>query len=480
MSIPLFAIIDTETTGMRSEKDRVIEIGVLLVRDGEILRTFKTLLNPGKPISSFITGINGITNDDLISAPSFDEVALELEEILKGAVFVAHNASFDYGFIKAEFKRLGMQFSAPRLCSVELSRALFPQYRSHNLDAVIARHSLSCQARHRAYDDAHAVYQFLEKLEEEFDKETLYRTIDDLIVGGPITTLDRKEIKTLPDTPGVYYFYDEAGEPVYIGKSKNIRTRVRTHFSKSANEEHLRIDTARVEIEETPGELSALLLESHRIKEQLPRYNRALRKPKKMVVALEVLLPSGYRTVELVSQTEVTLQKETLALFRTMTQGKDKLREIARNHKLCEKLLGLEKSASERCFGSQIELCNGACGGKENSTEYNARFIDAFRRRRIKTWPFRDTILIDEPGAREGVGAFFLVKDWKIVASYLYEDGALREFLPKGAGFDYDTYKLLVRYILNPVNKSRVKEISHSEFKRTYMELEGEYEAVIY
>ncbi len=476
MHEPIFAIIDTETTGMKSDRSRIIEVGIVLVHRGEIKRTFKSLVNPGCAISPFITSINGITDDDLISAPSFEEIALEVEELLRGAIFVAHNASFDYAFIKAEFKRLGMKFRMPYLCSVALSRALYPYARKHNLDALIERHGLACESRHRAYDDAHAVYQFMEKAKAEFGAKPFNGTVQRLIVGARTDMPYANDAKALPDTPGVYYMYGEENEPLYIGKSKNIRTRVRSHFSPSSGETHLRESTHRIEARETPGELSALLLESYEIKKDRPLYNRALRKRKKMIVAFAEKTEAGYLTARLSSEAEIDTRLDIAAVFRTMSAAREKLRELARENELCEKLLGTEKT-SGACFGSQIEHCRGACVGKESPDEYNARFRDAFKRRRIKTWPFRDAIRIEERG-EEGEGVVFLVKDWRIVESYLYDgsadSGAMREFLPPLEYFDYDTYKILVRYVLNSTNRSRIHEVSEREFHRGFAAMSGD------
>ena len=469
----IFAIIDTETTGMRSHSDRVIEVGIVRVERGEIVRTYRTLINPGFPISPRITEMNGITNDDLVGAPSFEEVALDIEDMLKDAVFVAHNASFDYGFIKSEFRRLGMPFRAPVACSVKLSRALYPQQRGHSLDALIERFGFACESRHRAYDDALVVHEFIKRAERDHGKRAVADAIEEQLSGLGYG-VPNKALRELPDTPGVYYFYDTDEKPIYIGKSKNIRTRVRSHFSDSAGEEHLRAGTVRVSVEETPGELSALLLESCRIKEELPLYNRALRKPKKHIIALERTTPEGYLTLDLSAEKTVDTKRDIVAIFRTMSQARTKLIEIAKENRLCEKLLGLERSGNA-CFGSQIEACDGACIGRESAESYNKRFKEAFRRRRIKTWPWKEAIVVEEKGT-ESSGAVFVVRDWRILASYVYEEGGAREFLPASLGFDYDTYKILARYLLDPSHRHDIRAITESEFARMKSELAGDYE----
>jgi DNA polymerase-3 subunit epsilon len=155
------AIVDVETNGYSAAWGRVIEVGVLRVERGVVVETYRSLVNPGHRIPRFITGLTGIKQEELDAAPFFEDIAVTLERLLSGAVFVAHNVGFDYAFIRNEFQRLGMEFRAPRLCTVEISRALYPQARKHDLSSVITRHGIPCPARHRAFDDAKVLWDFL-------------------------------------------------------------------------------------------------------------------------------------------------------------------------------------------------------------------------------------------------------------------------------------------------------------------------------
>jgi len=155
------AIVDIETTGGSAAFDRIIEIGVFVVEDGMIIESFETLINPERPIPGFITAMTGIKSSDVASEPLFLDIAHTLERLFRDAVFVAHNASFDYSFIAREFARIGRSFEMPRLCTVRLSRRLFPQYPRHNLDSIIRRFNLGIDRRHRAADDARMLYEFL-------------------------------------------------------------------------------------------------------------------------------------------------------------------------------------------------------------------------------------------------------------------------------------------------------------------------------
>lgn len=189
-----FTIVDVETTGASAHAGRIIEIGALRVEHGEVVKTYKKLLNPGQAIPEFITSMTGIRDIDVLVAPTFEEVADEVLELFEGSTFVAHNAAFDYGFIREEFKRLGYGFTLPRLCTVRLSRALYPEHRKHNLTALIERFNFTCVSRHRAFDDAEVLWQFLQMLEREIPQEDLEKQLTRLTSTiHPVSPSSKKE-----------------------------------------------------------------------------------------------------------------------------------------------------------------------------------------------------------------------------------------------------------------------------------------------
>ena len=193
-----------------------------------------------------------------------------LLERLEGCVFVAHNARFDYGFLKNEFKRCDKTFRAPVLCTVKLSRNLFPQHRRHNLDSIMNRHGLQCSARHRAMGDAKVLFDFMKILYDTLEPEQVDEVIKKLLKRPSLPTgISEEEIDLLPDSPGVYLFYDKRGTPIYIGKGKNIRSRVLSHFSgdyRAAKEMKISQNLASIDHIKTAGELGALLEEAKLIK----------------------------------------------------------------------------------------------------------------------------------------------------------------------------------------------------------------------
>ena len=225
------AIVDLETTGGHITRDRITEVGLILV-DGERVERIDFLVNPGQTIPAFIEQMTGISNAMVADAPPFADIAAELLEKLQGRLFIAHNVRFDYGFLKNEFKRVGLSFRSDVLCTVKLSRRLYPQHYKHNLDSIIARHGIVLAERHRALADAEAVYQFLQQTLQTLGQQTVEDAARELMALPSVPPgLDPEVVDNLPDVPGVYLFFDEKRLPLYVGKSVNLRSRVLSHFS---------------------------------------------------------------------------------------------------------------------------------------------------------------------------------------------------------------------------------------------------------
>ncbi|WP_322107318.1 exonuclease domain-containing protein [Paraburkholderia sp. J41] len=286
--VPL-AFVDLETTGGSIGEHRITEIGVVEVVDGQVTR-WSTLVDPGQTIPPFIQQLTGITNDMVRGAPRFAEVAAQLHARLAGKLFVAHNAAFDRGFLRAEFERVGLSFNPDVLCTVRLSRALFPAEKRHGLDALVERHALVPSDRHRALADADLVWQFWQRLRGLVAAPALAAQIERLtrrhVLAGDITD---DLIETAPAGHGVYAFYGENDVPLYVGRSVRVRQRVRSHLSgerRSARERRMAQQVRRVAWRATGGELGALLVEAQWIAELKPSFNRVPRLSKQDPVDL--------------------------------------------------------------------------------------------------------------------------------------------------------------------------------------------------
>ncbi len=404
-----YAFVDVETTGSHARYGQIIEIGIIRFEDGVITDTYETLINPKVSISPFITTITGISNSDVHDKPTFDEVALDIKRILDSAIFVAHNARFDYGFVKSEFKRLGITFNAKTLCTVKISRSLFPKQKSHSLENIIKTHGITVTARHRAYADCDAMVQFLSAVERSHSIDFVTTAINAALANYILSdTVDEKIIESLPHSPGVYFFYDAEDTLLYVGKSVDIKSRVRSHFGQShttSKERALTSKVAYVEHEVTSGELSALLKESKYIKEMMPEYNRRLRKTSRLAVFKSTHTSEGYKTGTISYQPTDTFTYDASidGIFKTMSAAKNTLDTLVKEHTLCPKLIGLE-SGKGSCFQYQLGRCSGACFGAENPLEYNLRFDAAFKKMKIRSWPYPGPVTIPEDEtASEGV-----------------------------------------------------------------------------
>ncbi|MDQ3014988.1 MAG: exonuclease domain-containing protein [bacterium] len=473
------AIVDVETTGASPQRDRVLEIAVIRVEKGEVVDTFHTVLDPECIIPATIFSLTGISEQDTKGSPTFNDIRERIEQLLAGAYFVAHNARFDYAFIKSEFTRLGLPFSYRRLCTVELSRTLFPQYKRLDLSTLIDRFNFECEARHRALGDAKVLADFLTHCEKVHKTEMVEQAIGRVLkrVRVPLQ-VPAEVIESLPENPGVYTFYGEDGEILYIGKSINIKKRVVSHFGNDGSSKQLRLmqEVKDIDAVSTSGELGALLLESHMIKKEQPLYNRMARRAKKLVVALEEEV-DGYKKVvlETYNSEDLSSEQTTLGVFKSMSQAKTALDALSQEHTLCPRLIGLEPARAGgkgrgQCFYSQIGRCLGACKGSELSEAHNMRFDMAFKKRRIRAWPYSGPILITEPNVeQEGTGQVFMIDEWRLTGSFSYDEVGLtaqagyRPFLEKSYIFDYDSYKILIQYLKN--NTKNVTLLSRIEAK---------------
>lgn len=471
------SFVDIETTGGRSQSDRIIEIGIVKVKDNEVIETYETLLNPHHFLPPEIEVLTGIKAGDLEDAPNFSQVVEKVQEMLEDTIFVAHNVRFDYGFFYREFERLGLPFSMKHFCTVKLSRRLFPEHLHHNLDAVKERLQLTCTARHRAYQDAHLLYQFYQKIQTMFPGELLDETIQALMKAPSLPPLLAPEmINNLPRTPGVYIFYDVTHTPLYVGKSKNIHDRVLSHFSsdiRHGRELTISQQLTSIETHSTPGELGALFLESHLVKTMLPIYNRKLRIKKELIAVYVDTDKRGYNTVKIepITKIEPELLENFLGFFSSRKQAKEYLTLLSHEYKLCKKLLGLEKTLSS-CFAHRLENCRGACVGKELPVMYNLRFTTAFASKRIKPWPFPGIIAIEEVWELSGEKEYLLFDKWCYLGSVCVDKYGDKTYTKREKVFDLDIYSILTGFLRKEQHLKQIKTLGINDL----WEVSGEEE----
>jgi DNA polymerase III subunit epsilon len=450
---PSVAFIDLETTGTRAAADRITEIGIVRVdadADGNAPRVteWQSLVDPGVPIPPAIVALTGISDAMVAEAPSFSTVARDVVGLLDDCVFVAHNARFDYGFLKHEFARLERPFSARVLCTVKLSRRMFPEAQGHSLDALITRHRLPVTDRHRALGDARAIWAFVQLLYRDFDADTVEAVARRILrIPSLPPQLPADALDALPESPGVYLFYGDNPLPLYVGKSINLRERVAAHFSsdwRSETDLRLSQEIRRIEFEPTAGELGALLRESTLIKVRMPAHNRALRR--KTEAGVLQLRVDGTPSYVPALAIDTNALRGTFGPFSSKQAAREALRSLAAEHRLCWRRLGLERRSGGPCFQRQLRRCAGACVGEESTDAHDARLAAALLPLAIPAWPFPGPALVRECAPDSDRVDVHVLRDWCWLGT-ARDDGELFALLdaPPQPQFDIDVTRLLLR-----------------------------------
>jgi len=448
--------VDIETTGGSYRNSRILEIAIIRFENGEISNEFSTLLDPQTYIPSSITALTGIQSSDIKGMPTFADVADEIVEILQGAVFIAHNVRFDYSFMKQEFANIGINFSPKLLCTVRLSRALYSLEKGHSLAKLIERHNIPVADRHRALEDARAMFYFTQLAFNEHGYELFNQAVGRQLKTQSLPPhLDAEQINSIKNVPGVYIFRDESRVPIYVGKSINLKKRVMSHFQSTTSKE-LKISQQvhHVDTITTTSELSALIMESKLIKELQPIYNRMLRRVNLYALLVKVE-ENGFSRLSVQSgNIENGTELSTIyGIYRNRREAKMKVEEITRIFELCPKLMGIEKT-KDACFSYSLGRCRGACIEKESPETYNRRFEVALEKSKVAMWNYPSAISIPINNEGEGV----VIDKW-IIQGFLNSEGEMiiNDIEPT---FDVDEYKIIRRFIRD--NTSHIRPYNYA------------------
>lgn len=375
----LYAVTDIETTGGNAQQHRITEIAVLIHNGEKVIDTFHTLINPLQYVPNFITQLTGITNDMVESAPVFSDIAAELYSVLQDKIFVAHNAAFDYAFIKKMFEENGFEYRSKKLCTVRLSKKIFPGYKSYSLGKFSKKMGIEIEGRHRALGDASATAEIFSMLVKndpgDVIENYLKRNSKEQYLPPHV---DKKIIEALPAKPGVYYFHDEKGRIIYVGKAKNIKSRVLGHFMYAENdgkENSLRNVMHDISFELTGNELVALLLESEEIKRKNPPYNFAQKLWSRNFCIFTYTDQQGYTHLAI---EKYNRKKNILRIFPDLLTARQYLTEKMIDYNLCAKLCHLQ-TVKHACYNVAEHICYSACTGLEDAESYNARAEEAIR-----------------------------------------------------------------------------------------------------
>lgn len=436
----MYAIVDIETTGGYATNNAITEVAIVLHDGNREVKRYETLVNPSMTIPRYVQSLTGITDEMVADAPYFAEIAPVLYEWLANATFVAHNVNFDYSFLKHQFKACGLDLNCKKLCTVRLSRKVFPGAMSYSLGKICLHLGIPVSNRHRAGGDADATVLLFERILQAGGLEHIKHMLKGknseqyLPVNLPAEQLER-----LPQTPGVYYFHDQKGKVIYVGKAKNLRKRVSSHFSNNKpgrqKQDFLR-NIHTISHESTGTELMAFLLECVEIRRLWPLYNRSLKRFEQTYGLYVFEDRNGYSRLVLEKKKK---QLQPVYTFSLLHEGQTLLRKMIREWELCPKLCFVQTSDGP-CEGIREHYCKGACEQKEAAADYNKR-VDIAVESLLKSLP--SFTLLDE-GRHSEEKSCILVEKGKLYGmgylpfdSRIPDTGELKAYLTPYPENDY-------------------------------------------
>lgn len=437
----MYAIVDIETTGGYAAANGITEISIQVFDGEKVIEQFESLVNPGKVIPKYIQAFTGITNEMVEDAPPFEEIAERVFTILQGNIFVAHNVNFDYSFIKSHLDFYGYSFTAKKLCTVRLARQIFPGFPSYSLGNLCRSLGIELNDRHRASGDAAATVTLFKKLLESDEKgaiETgLNRNSKEAILPPHVP---KAHFDALPKTPGIYYFHDQKGKVIYVGKAKNIRSRVNSHFSNNSDsrqKQNFVRNVYAITFQQTATELMASILESTEIKRLWPQFNVSQKRAEEVFGIFVYEDQNGYMRLAIEKKRK---NNTPLCTFHFKVDGHGVLRKLMKEFSLCPKLCFMQTS-TDACVGVAEEYCNGACEMREPAIVYNERILEA-----IASLTKRPSYVVLDEGLTEDEVSCIMV-----VQGAFFGMG----YLPKN--FDTITEKAIADYITPYKDNSTIR-----------------------
>ncbi|QNN44149.1 exonuclease domain-containing protein [Pedobacter roseus] len=421
----LYAVVDIETTGGHASANGITEVAINIHDGNQIVESYTTLINPKQPIPDYITALTGIDNAMLKDAPTFADVALQIYQLLSDKIFVAHNVNFDYSFLKHHLAAAGYDLQCRKLCTVRLSRKLIPGKSSYSLGKLCTALQIPIQNRHRAAGDADATSilfnMLLDNDVEGIIPEMLKKTSKEQVLPPH---LDKASILRLPNQPGVYYFKDSKGKIVYVGKAKDLKKRVTSHFTGNTpnrqRQEFLR-NIHHVDFVTCGTELMALILEANEIKRLWPENNRAMKRYEHKYDLYVFEDQNGYLRLAVDKHKK---NNNAIQSFNSLLEGYNFLTQLIDKYQLCAKLCYLQKTAT-KCYAHENGQCFGACSGIETVSVYNKKLNAALNDIQSQQPSFA---LVDE-GRKEEEFSCLLVEKGKFYGMGYFTD---KNFLSDG------------------------------------------------
>ncbi|MES1217022.1 MAG: exonuclease domain-containing protein [Bacteroidota bacterium] len=375
----MYAIVDIETTGGYAAANGITEISIHIFDGEKVIERYESLINPCQSIPSYIQAFTGINDAMVANAPKFEDVAEKVYSLLHDKIFIAHNVNFDYSFIKANLNDCGYDLNVNKLCTVRLSRKIFPGFPSYSLGNLCRSLGITINERHRAGGDTEATVKVFQLLlqndKQQHIQKSLYRGSKEQVLPPNVP---KEHFEQLPYTPGVYYFHNEKGKIIYVGKAINIRYRVNSHFSnnsESRQKQNFLRHTHAISFQQCATELMASILESTEIKKLWPVFNHSQKKWEDVYGIFTYEDQNGYLRLAIEKNKK---QLKPVCTFHYMVDGHSLLRKVILEYKLCPKLCFMQRG-NEKCEGVKEKYCSGACEKKEKPVAYNNRVQEAIK-----------------------------------------------------------------------------------------------------
>jgi len=392
----MYAIVDIETTGGYASANGITEIAICIHNGKKIVDKYVTLINPGKEIPVYITALTGISNEMVENAPAFKEVAADIYHLLSGKIFVAHNVNFDYSFVRYHLASAGYELNCSKLCTVRLSRKIYPGLHSYSLGKICQHLGIENKSHHRAMGDAEATTKLFSLLLQNDNENHITKALKQSSKEQVLpANLQKSDVDNLPAAPGVYYFHDQAGKIIYVGKAKNLKKRVASHFSGN-NPGHQRQEFLKsifkISFQLCGTELIAFVLEAVEIKRLWPKYNRSL---KRFEHAFGIYVYEDQRGYLRLAVDKHHKNMNSVYTCNTLAEGRNLLIQMIETFELCPKLCFVQTNIGA-CTGVNKDSC--ACNGVETADDYNRKVnaaIDKFNEV-LPTFAIRDAGRTDD------------------------------------------------------------------------------------
>lgn len=439
------AVVEVKTTGVHPARDAIWELAIIQVdAEGGVAQRLHWLFEPGVALSPQLLSLSGLHPLEISGQPRIDSEARAIADAIRGRVLVGHNLRFSLAFLRRvlpDWKTL----RPPQLCTLRLARATLPQLASAGFDALCAHFGITRFFRDRAVPDAEAVLTLARHLLQQVAPTTLGQQLRSA-ARPPLLAAER--FAQLPERPGVYYFLGDGGAQLYVGKSRNLRRRVMSHFQNDHRDRRSlqMVQQIRdVQVAITAGELGALLFESAEIKRLQPLYNRRLRKQRELLTWALAGKPGALR-IELLQHRALTPGLRHAGLFRSRHHARQWLLEQARERQLCLRVLGLEEGEGA-CFAYQLGRCTGACCGEESRATHDRRLLAGAEHLQTQAWPWSGPVALVERDEQHGLTQWHVLDQWRHLGTVDRLEHAQSLLAERRSGFNLDTYHILLGHL---------------------------------